>query len=117
MLLQDDKGKYLFEGHVQTAVVEGFLKSGERQGFSGIVVSQDSMDANAPSYTILAPDGTVRQCSTTTQSIVECEKQAAGSGDGTQSLLRVKVESNLVVFALLGAVLLALGLLQFKVLA
>ncbi|HLC37834.1 MAG TPA: hypothetical protein VJI71_00080 [Candidatus Norongarragalinales archaeon] len=106
-------GKYLFEGHVQLQVLEKFLQS-ERQDFSRVVVTQDSMDENSPQYLLLGsfPDGSVKQCSSA-QSVGECSKQGSAS---TESLLKFKVDSNIFVLLLLGLVLVALVLLHLRVL-
>ena len=108
-------GKYLFEGHVPLSFLENFLKN-DRQNFDKIVVTQDSMDENAPSYLLLDSQGKVRQCSVT-QSAGECEEQGGSeSGSAGGSLLKFKVDSNLLVLVLLGIVLVALALLQTGVL-
>jgi len=103
-------GKYLFEGHVQLPVVERFLREG-KQNFEKAVFTQDSMDENAPSYLFLAKDGSVKQCSVS-QSLLECIE----STSGTESLLKFKVDSNILVLGLLGGVFAVLVLLQLRVL-
>ncbi|HIH19902.1 TPA: hypothetical protein HA244_01400 [Candidatus Micrarchaeota archaeon] len=104
-------GKYLFEGHVQFDVVENFLQN-ERQNFAKLVVTQETMDANSPQYLLLAPDGSVKQCSAT-QSVGECSEQGSAN---TESLLKFKVDSNLFVLGILALVLAVLVLLQLGVL-
>lgn len=70
LVLVDDK--YLFEGHVPTDLIEGYLKDPK----GSLVVTQDSMD-KAASYQMLM-DGKAHTCSIDTP-IAQCAQSQGGS--------------------------------------
>jgi len=111
-LLTAIDGRYLFEGHVPVRLMSEFMRD-EAQSREGVVITQDSMDANARSYYLLSREGEVLECPID-KPIAECEDGAGKAGAvnaGMQDILlplvagseRMKAESVLLlsVFLLL----------------
>lgn len=70
-------GKYLFEGHVPTGLIEGYIKS--PKGLGQVVVTQDNM-GDAESYLMLM-DGKVETCPIG-QPIQDCDGHGKENGGG-----------------------------------
>jgi hypothetical protein len=63
-------GKYLFEGHVPMKLITDFLRN-DASKYDRMVVTQDSMDPNSPTYYLLSKDNKVAECPAE-QGIAQC---------------------------------------------
>lgn len=101
-------GKYLFEGHFPQELMKKFLLE-DAQNYGKLVVTQDSM-GQAESYFHLE-NGKVVECPIN-QPISECTKNGGKTGSNPVfDVLKVKMDSNLLVLGLLALVFAALLLL------